>query len=122
MICLLKACFLHKKLLAAKTVNAELKNRLDYIKVSDKGGEKLIGVEKVTEVLTKVLVPVRSKLDQLPDSICNSLNPNDPQLARKVLSKAFESIFADVRKNLSHPIDFLGGSSIISQVPDLEDF
>ena len=112
---------LHKKLLVAKTINAELKNRLDYLKVAEKEG-KLSETEKLTEVIKRVLLPLRSKLDQLPDNISHSINPNNPELVKKVLNEAFESIFADLRKNLSQPVEILEGNDILSQVAELQEF
>ena len=78
--------------------------------------------EKITEVIKRVLLPLRSKLDQLPDNISHSINPNNPELVKKVLNEAFESIFADLRKNLSQPVEILEGNDILSQVAELQEF
>ena len=40
---------------------------------------------------------------------------------KKVLNEAFECIFADLRKNLSQPVEILEGNDILSQAVEFQD-
>lgn len=91
---------LRGKLLEGQAENIVLKNRIEKLNIDEREG-KLVDADELSQVLSRILYPLRKALDQLPENIATSLNPNDPSRAESILEQELQNIYEDLCRNLS---------------------
>lgn len=89
---------LRGQLMEGQAENIALKNRIDRLNVAEREG-KLVDADESAQVLLQILYPLKKSLDQMPENICNALNPNDPSRAEAILSQELENIYQDLQKS-----------------------
>ena len=91
---------LRGKLLEGQAENIVLKNRIEKLNIDEREG-KLVDADELSQVLARILYPLRKALDQLPENIASSINPDDPSRAETILEQELENIYEDLCRNLS---------------------
>lgn len=91
---------LRGKLLENQTENLSLKNRIEELNLAEREGRLMDG-DKLTETLSKILVPLRKALDAMPENLASSLNPDDPGRAEQILTQELQNIYADLTQTIS---------------------
>ena len=86
------------QLMEGQAENIALKNRIEKLNVLEREG-KLVDADEAQKVLLQVLYPLRKALEQMPENLCNALNPNDPSRAEAILEKEMNQVFEDLQKN-----------------------
>jgi hypothetical protein len=86
------------QLMEGQAENIALKNRIEKLNVLEREG-KLVDADEAQKVLLQVLYPLKKALEQMPENLCNALNPNDPSRAEAILEKEINQVFEDLQKN-----------------------
>ena len=86
------------QLMEGQAENIALKNRIEKLNVLEREG-KLVDADEAQKVLLQVLYPLKKALEQMPENLCNALNPNDPSRAEAILEKEMNQVFEDLQKN-----------------------
>jgi len=86
------------QLMEGQAENIALKNRIEKLNVLEREG-KLVDADEAQKVLLQVLYPLKKALEQMPENLCNALNPNDPSRAEAILEKEMNQVFEDLHKN-----------------------
>ena len=76
---------------------------LQEFELAKKRGE-LVPRHELLQTLQKILEPLSKMLEQLPNKIASQTNPENPEIAYKIIEAEVQSIFAEIQKQKHHNV------------------
>ena len=80
------------------------KVELQEFELAKKKGE-LVPKDELLQTLKTILEPLSSLLEELPNKIAESVNPDNPDLAYKVLEQEVQNIFVQIQKQKNNNVN-----------------